>query len=314
MGIITDLKDLPPLGNGSVVTMGDFDGLHTGHQVLISSTIAAAQKKQLPAILVTYEPSPKKILKKLAIDSRITTFAEKRDLLAQAGLDHAVFFPVTQKTLRISARTFLREFLLGSLKMKCLIMGNDHHFGHNRRGNARYLTAAARKYGFELHIVDEQVTHEKRTSSSRIRAALLAGDVAEAAAVLGRPYSVTGLVVHGQKRGAAIGFPTANVALDPEKLLPLSGVYAGTARLDDGRSLNAVANLGVKPTVGEHALGLEVHIPDFDEDLYGKELTFAFSDRIRGELRFSGIDELKAQIAKDVAAARLLRTKIVSLI
>jgi len=303
VGTITDLKDLPRGLNGSVVTMGDFDGLHTGHRVLIDTTVAAAKQMQLPAILVTYEPSPKKILKKLAVDSRITTFDEKQDLLKQTELDHAVFFPVTEETLRISARTFLREFLLGRLKMKCLIMGNDHHFGHNRRGNARYLKAAARKYGFELRIVAEQLTDEKRTSSSRIRSALLAGDVAEVAQVLGRPYALTGTVLHGQKRGATIGFPTANISPDPEKLLPLSGVYAGVARLADGRRLNAIANLGVKPTVGENALGLEVHIPGFQGDLYGKTLTFEFTARIRGEQKFPGIDALKQQITNDLAAA-----------
>lgn len=310
MGTITDLKDLPRGLNGSVVTMGDFDGLHTGHRVLIDTTVAAAKQLNLPAILVTYEPSPKKILKKLAVDSRITTFDEKQDLLKQTELDHAVFFPVTEKTLRISARTFLREFLLGRLKMKCLIMGNDHHFGHNRRGNARYLKAAAQKYGFELKIVAEQLTDEKRTSSSRIRSALLAGDVAEVGQVLGRPYALTGTVLHGQKRGATIGFPTANISPDPEKLLPLSGVYAGVARLADGRRLNAIANLGVKPTVGEHALGLEVHIPGFQGDLYGETLTFEFIARIRGEQKFPGIDALKRQITIDLAAAA---GKIVSL-
>lgn len=303
MGTITDLKDLPRGLNGSVVTMGDFDGLHTGHRVLIDTTVAAAKQLNLPAILVTYEPSPKKILKKLAVDSRITTFDEKQGLLKQTELDHAVFFPVTEKTLRISARTFLREFLLGRLKMKCLIMGNDHHFGHNRRGNARYLKAAAQKYGFELKIVAEQLTDEKRTSSSRIRSALLAGDVAEVGQVLGRPYALTGTVLHGQKRGATIGFPTANISPDPEKLLPLSGVYAGVARLADGRRLNAIANLGVKPTVGEHALGLEVHIPGFQGDLYGETLTFEFIARIRGEQKFPGIDALKRQITIDLAAA-----------
>ncbi len=310
MGIITDLKDLPQNANGCVVTMGDFDGLHTGHHVLIEATIAAAKRLRVPAILVTYEPSPKKILKKLAVDSRITTFMEKQQLLQQTELDHAVFFPVTEKTLKISARTFLRDFLLGSLNMKCLIMGNDHHFGHNRRGNARYLSAAAQKYGFELQIVAEQLTDEKRTSSSRIRAALLAGDVGEVAQVLGRPYSLSGTVVRGESRGKTIGFPTANVALDPEKLLPLPGVYAGVATLADGRRFNAIANLGVKPTVGRHALGLEVHIPDFEGDLYDQLLSFAFSVRIRGEQKFSGIDALKAQIGKDLAAAS---SKFVSL-
>ncbi len=310
MGIITDLKDLPALPAGSVVTMGDFDGLHAGHRVLIEATVETANRMHLPSVLVTYEPSPKKILKKLTVDSRITTFAEKQAQLRETRLDHAVFFPVTPETLKISARSFLRNFLIGQLNMKCLIMGNDHHFGHNRRGNARYLKAAAARYGFSLHIVDEQLTDEKRTSSSRIRAALLAGDVAEVSRVLGRPYSVTGTVVHGDQRGTGIGFPTANLALDAEKLLPLNGVYYGVAELADQRRLNAVANLGVKPTVGGSTLGLEVHIPGFSGDLYGQTLVFEFSGRIRGEQKFASLDALKQGIAADLASAQ---TKFVSL-
>jgi riboflavin kinase / FMN adenylyltransferase len=310
VGIITDLKQLPPTLTGTVVTMGDFDGLHAGHRVLIETTVATARRMQLPSVLVTYEPSPKKILKKLAIDSRITTFSEKQDLLARTELDYAVFIPVTPETLKISARSFLRDFLLERIKMKCLIMGNDHHFGHNRRGNEQYLKAAANRYGFTLQIVAEQLTDEKRTSSSRIRAALRTGDVTEVTQVLGRPYSVSGRVVHGDRRGTGIGFPTANLELDPEKLLPLHGVYYGMAQLADQRRLPAVANLGVKPTVGGSVLGLEIHIPDFTGDLYGQTIIFEFAGRLRGEQKFSDLEALKAGIEADVANAR---AKFVSL-
>lgn len=310
MGIITDLNELPSTLSGSVVTMGDFDGLHSGHRVLIETTVATASRMQLPSVLVTYEPSPKKILKKLAVDSRITTFAEKRDLLEHTHLDYAIFIPVTPETLKISARSFLRNFLLEKLKMKCLIMGNDHHFGHNRRGNEHYLRAAATRYGFALHIVAEQLTDEKRTSSSRIRAALRIGDVTDVHQVLGRPYSVSGTVIHGDHRGTGIGFPTANLALDPEKLLPLAGVYYGIAELPNHQRLPAVANLGVKPTVGSSMIGLEVHIPDFAADLYGQAIKFEFVGRLRGEQKFANLDALKAGIAADVAAAR---AKFVSL-
>lgn len=284
--------------------MGDFDGLHTGHRVLIETAVARSRQKGLTSALVTYEPSPKKILKRLALDSRLTTFAEKQELLRESGLDLVVFFPVTVETLKISARSFLRDFLLGRLRMKHIVMGADHHFGHNRRGNAQYLLKASERYGFTVEIVEEQRTLERRTSSSRIRAALLEGDMDSASAILGRPYSVTGLVIRGEVRGRALGFPTANVALDPEKLLPLPGVYFGIARLEDGHSYPAVANLGTKPTTGEHPLGLEVHLLNFSGDLYGSTLRFEFHGRIRGERRFASLDELRAQINRDVLTAQ----------
>ena len=284
--------------------MGDFDGLHTGHRVLIDATVARSRQDGLTSVLVTYEPSPKKILKRLALDSRLTTFTEKQDVLRDTGLDLAVFFPVTADTLKISARSFLRDFLLGRLHMKHIVMGNVHHFGHNRRGNAEYLLGACKRYGFGVEIVEEQMTLERRTSSSRIRAALLEGDIDSVNAILGRPYSVSGPVVRGEARGRTLGFPTANVGLDPEKLLPLPGVYYGLARLADGHGYPAVANLGRKPTAGEHPLGLEVHLLNFSGDLYGSALRFEFRGRIRGERRFASLDELRAQIDKDVMVAQ----------
>lgn len=308
MIFVDSLDNFPAVETGSVVTMGDFDGLHTGHRVLIRETVAHARENRLLSVLVTYEPSPKKILKKIATDSRLTTYREKKDLLQESGLDIVVFYPMTAATIRISARTFLRDFLLGQLKMRQLIMGHDHHFGHNRRGNARYLEAAAPRYGFGICVIEEQLTQEKRTSSSRIRAALAEGDVHTVAEILGRPYSITGRVIRGEQNGRKLGFPTANVQFDAEKLLPVNGVYYGTALLATGRRLPAVANLGRKPTIGEFALGLEVHIPDFSGDLYGSEICFEFSGRIRGEQKFADLAALQTQIGEDI---RFAKTKIV---
>lgn len=299
--LVTALADLPQTGEGSVVTMGDFDGLHTGHRVLIEETARRAAANGLKSVLVTYEPSPKKILKKIATDSRLTTYKEKAALLSDSPLDIVIFYPMTEQTIGISARTFLREFLLGRLHMRQLVMGGDHHFGHNRRGNARYLTACAPRYHFELHIISEQMTHDKRTSSSRIRAALAEGDVATVAGILGRPYSVSGNVVHGEQRGRQLGFPTANLMGDAEKLLPAIGVYYGVALLQDGTRHRAVANLGKKPTLGNFAIGLEVHLLGFSGDLYGQELIFEFQGRLRGEQKFDSLDALRQQIAVDIA-------------
>lgn len=284
--------------------MGDFDGVHPGHLALIADTCERAKTGNLTSVLVTYEPSPKKILKKLRHDSRLTTYDEKKKLLGETGLDLVIFYPVTAETLKISARTFLRDFLLERLKMRCLVMGSDHHFGHNRRGNARYLSAAKDRYGFELRVVEEQVTLGERTSSSRARAALAAGDVEKAGGILQRPYSVTGRVIRGEGRGQSLGFATANIGLDPEKLLPLTGVYAGTAVLTNGQRVAAIANLGHKPTAGDFPLGLEVHLLDFTGNLYDQTIRFDFEVRIRGEQKFASLEALRAQIASDVAEAR----------
>lgn len=304
MTAITEIDRIPPIPTGAVVTMGDFDGLHTGHRVLIDATVARSRQEGLTSVLVTYEPSPKKILKRLTVDSRLTTYSEKLALLQQTELDLAVFFPVTAETLKISARSFLRNFLLGRLRMRHIVMGNDHHFGHNRRGNAAYLLAAAKRYGFSVEIVEEQMTLERRTSSSRIRTALQEGKIDVVNAILGRPYSVSGPVVRGEARGRTLGFPTANVGLDPEKLLPLAGVYYGVARLGNGHGYPAVANLGRKPTAGDHPVGLEVHLLNFAGDLYGSELRFEFQGHIRGERRFASLDELRSQIERDVMVAQ----------
>lgn len=284
--------------------MGDFDGVHPGHLALIADTCERAKTANLISVLVTYEPSPKKILKKLRHDSRLTTYDEKKKLLGETGLDLVIFYPVTAETLKISARTFLRDFLLERLKMRCLVMGSDHHFGHNRRGNARYLSAAKDRYGFELRVVEEQVTLGERTSSSRARTALAAGDVEKAGGILGRPYSITGRVIRGEGRGQSLGFATANIGLDPEKLLPLTGVYAGTAVLTNGQRVAAIANLGHKPTAGDFPLGLEVHLLDFTGNLYDQTIQFDFEVRIRGEQKFASLEALRAQIASDVAEAR----------
>lgn len=304
MNFADDLDSIPTLQGGSVVAMGDFDGVHPGHLALIADTCARAKAGNLASVLVTYEPSPKKIMKKLRHDSRLTTYAEKKKMLGESGLDLVIFYPVTAETLKISARTFLRNFLLERLKMRCLVMGADHHFGHNRRGNARYLKAAKDRYGFELHVVEEQITLGERTSSSRARAALAAGDVGTAGGILGRPYSVTGQVIQGEGRGRLLGFATANISLDPEKLLPLTGVYSGTVVLTNGQRFAAIANLGYKPTAGDFPMGLEVHLLDFTGNLYDQLVRFDFEHRIRGEQKFASLDALKAQIASDVAIAR----------
>jgi len=301
---IDNLEALPVFARGSVVTMGDFDGLHPGHRALIQTTIDRAHALGIPSILVTYEPSPKKIMKKLAHDSRLTTLAEKKIAFAESKLDYAVFYPITQATLQKSARTFLREFLLAKLNMRAIVIGDDHHFGHNRRGNSAYLSAAAKRYGFEVDVIAEQISLSERASSTRIRNALATGDVRTVAALLGRPYTVSGSVVHGEARGRTIGFPTANIAFDREKLLPAKGVFAGFAALENGARIPAVANLGNKPTAGDYPIGLEVHLLDFDGNLYGQSLLFEFWANIRLEKKFANLEALQAQIALDIATAR----------
>jgi len=302
---ISNLKDLPSFDQGSIVTMGDFDGIHLGHRALIANTIDTAKNLGLPSVLITYEPSPKKILKKLEHDQRLSTYDEKIELLAALGLDFVIFYPISEATLKVSARTFLRDFLLKRLNMRRLIMGVDHRFGHNRRGNVIYLKRAAKKYDFEMIVIDEQITDDQRTSSSRIRQALAGGAVEVANRMLGRNYSITGEVIRGEGKGKLLGFATANIGMNLEKLLPKPGVYAGHVMIiSDAKTYRAVANLGVKPTMGEFALGLEVHMLDFIGDLYGQRLAFTFEHRLRDEQKFNSLVALTAQIQADVALAR----------
>ncbi len=287
------------------LTVGVFDGIHRGHQHLIQQTARAAAALGGKAGMVTFWPHPLEVLHPERKISYLTMLEEKLDYLATLGtLDLVVVLPFTPQLAATSAGAFI-DMLLHHLKLRVLVEGADFVFGHNREGTMAFLTAYGETHGFAAQTLDLQLASEQRISSTSIRALLADGQVEGARDLLGRPYSVRGLVVQGDQRGRLIGFPTANLEIDPQKVLPADGVYAVRVRVED-TMYSGATNIGVRPTVDGTKHLTEVHVLDVQRDLYGKELEVQFIARLRGERRFAGIEALQAQIAADVQQARVV--------
>lgn len=284
-----------------VVTIGSFDGVHLGHACVIRHLRRKAAEIGGESVIISFEPHPREVLypmeKKPGI---LTTLDEKVEILERYGVDHLVIEPFTVEFARQSYADFVRDALVGRLRMRGLVVGYDHHFGKDREGNFESLQLLSRQYGFFLE--QEQVFEEDdvNVSSTKIRNALAVGDVALVNRFLGYPYSFTGTVVAGQHLGNEIGFPTANIALaDERKLLPAVGVYAVRVRVDGGE-YGGMLNIGVRPTVSrEGVVTREVNIFDFGRDIYGESLTVQLVARVRGEQKFASLAELKSQLRQD---------------
>jgi len=288
----------------SVLTLGSFDGLHLGHQSLIASLVRQARRDHLPSVVVTFYPHPSVVLRGRRPAYYITLPSEKATLLAAAGVEHVVTQHFDDALSRVTAGEFL-DRLEGQIHFRHLWIGEDFALGHEREGNRPFLRREAERRGFELHVAEPLKIGGEVVSSTRVREALRAGDVARVATYLGRAFALRGLVVRGADRGKSLGIPTANLALHEEQAYPGNGVYACWAEVGAGRH-RAVTNVGLRPTFDEAlpAPVVEAHLLDFDDDLYGKELGLAFIARLREERRFAGKDELIAQIRRDVEQAR----------
>lgn len=286
-----------------VVTIGNFDGVHRGHRVLIDATLARAAALGAPTVVLTFDPAPRDVLRPNNGIPRIQSLDRKRVHLERAGVDAVVVQPFDLELAAMEPATFCSVRLAGDLQVRALVVGHDFRFGRGRSGTAAVLRDTLQVTVDEVGpLVDEHGP----VSSSRIREALGRGAVAEAAVLLGRPHELVGTVIPGDRRGRTIGFPTAN--LIPEGgLIPPNGVYAVRVPLD-GRSQPGVANLGLRPTFDGQTVRLEVHLFDYQGDLYGRSLIVELVDRIREERRFDGIDALVAQIRADAEAARRLLT------
>ena len=298
----------PAEGARPVVSIGNFDGVHKGHVHLIEGLRSHAAALEAPSLVYTFEPPPRVILAPQQARHRILAWPEKVRLLGEAGVDQVVVERFTRAFAQHPAEWFVHEVLGRRLRAQALVVGYDFRFGKARAGDLhmlRRLLPNTRVEQVDAHAMAIGEGPPVVVSSSAIRSQVLEGAVAEAAALLGRPHTISGTVVAGDKRGRSIGFPTANLAADAE-LLPADGVYAVRARANRGPWLSGVANLGQRPTFDGGARLLEVHLLDFGGDLYGAELEVAFIARIRSEARFDGIDALVAQIRKDVVAARVL--------
>jgi riboflavin kinase/FMN adenylyltransferase len=300
-----------PLFNPAVA-IGNFDGVHRGHQRLLAQTVAAAQRLGGDAVVLTFDPHPARVLAPDRAPPALSTRARKLELFAELGISACVVEPFTPELSRLEPEQFLRSILVDVLGARHVVVGYDFVFGHDRSGNTDTLQRFAQSHGFEVEIIAPVAVEQVVASSSRVRSLLGEGLVREAAALLGRDYDVDGTVVHGDGRGASIGVPTANID-GIQCMLPAHGVYAVRLQVLDGaptdqiRALPGVANLGRKPTFGaDHGLSLEVHVLDFSGDLYGRTVRVGFVERLRGEHRFAGVDALVAQIHADIEQARAL--------
>ncbi|ASJ70448.1 bifunctional riboflavin kinase/FAD synthetase [Granulosicoccus antarcticus] len=295
-----------PDNTESVVTIGNFDGVHLGHQSMLASLRSAADTHQLPATVISFEPLPQEYFMPQSAPSRLQGLRDRVRSIEASGVDRLVLLDFDSHFAEQSAEDFISDVLIEQLQTRHLIIGDDFCFGHKRRGNFQMLTSAAKTHGFTLQRSHTCLQDEHRISSTRVREHLSKGELAAATSLLGRPYRISGRVIHGEKVGRQLGFPTANVALGV--LRPaLRGVFAVWAcDLERGTRHAAVANLGERPTVGGRKLLLEVHLLDAEADLYGHHLAVDFIAQLRHEQRFASLDELKMQIARDADAAREL--------
>lgn len=288
----------------SLVTIGIFDGVHLGHQSILHDIVRASRVTGDPSVVVTFYPHPALVLGKKKGPYYLTNPQERAELIAEQGVDYVITLYFDEQLARVSADSFL-ETLQSHLHFQALWAGENFAFGRNREGTVEYLEAARQQVGFEFFVIPPRYTGGKIVSSSRVREAVRQGDVAEAAECLGRPYAVSGEVIHGSSRGRSIGFPTANLAFWEEQLIPRTGVYA--CKVDVGSDVfPAVVNIGQRPTFesSSSAIHMEAHLLDTSQDLYGKTIRVHFIKQIRAERKFSSVKELTQQIQRDVQQAQ----------
>lgn len=300
---VRDLSTIQ-LEKPSIVTIGVFDGIHRGHQVLIQNLVDEAHAIDQLAVVLTFHPHPDVILDD--VDSRyyLTTPEQRAQLLGDMGVDVVVTHPFNDTVREMRAETFVDNLLI-ALNMSSLRVGADFALGYQREGNVEYLTELGQQKGYELRPIDLVSVNDGDDiiSSSLIRSLLQAGDVKKANKLLGRPYTVEGKVIQGDQRGRLIGFPTANMDVWKQQILPAQGVYAGWAIVDNERFM-AVTNLGTRPTFDGVSLSLEPHLLNFNRDIYGKTLGLTFEHRLRSEQKFDGLEALKTQLQQDIAQGR----------
>lgn len=302
MELIRGLHTIQPRHQGCVLTIGNFDGVHLGHQAVLTQLKAIAAQLNLPAVVMVFEPQPLELFNPEGAPARLCRFREKYHWLAQQGVDRMLCVPFTRDFASQEPEQFIQDLLLNKLGVKHLIVGDDFCFGKNRAGNFALLQQAAAKHGFGLGSTASLKQNDQRVSSTLIRQALEQDQLDLAARMLGRPFSLMGRVRHGQKVGRQLGFPTANVWLY-RKNLPVHGVYAIEAVTQMGL-YHGVANIGSRPTLQGKKEQLEAHFFDFNGDLYGQQIEVILKKKIRPERRFEGLAQLQQQIALDAQQAR----------
>jgi len=302
MILITDLDKIKKRFDSSIITIGNFDGLHLGHQELIKKIIQRAEETASLSMVVTFRPHPLKILAPEKCPPLISIYEEKIRLLEQLGIDVLVKIPFSLDFAAMEPRDFVKDILCGLLGAKEIFVGYNYRFGKGRKGDIRLLRELGEEFGFVVREIEQVSLNGEVISSTRIRQLLKNGDVGDAAKFLGRPYALCGIVVKGDGRGRGLGFPTANIA-SRHAIIPSNGVYAVKLFVRD-KYYNGVVNIGMRPTFDARTLAIEVHIFDFDEDIYGEEITVSFMRKIREEKKFGSAEALINQISADIEIAK----------
>ena len=293
--------DNPDENKGCVLTIGNFDGVHLGHQQVIKALVEKAQRLNCVATVLVFEPQPQELFSPKSAPARLTRLRDKYVLLERLGVERLICVNFNRKFAQLTATHFVEQLLVEKLNVKHLIIGDDFHFGKNRQGNFATLCQAGKTFGFGVSDTASYKVSACRISSTEIRKALESNRLDDAEQMLGRPYSIIGRVFHGDKRGRELGFPTANVLLK-RRVSPVSGVYVVKVNTIDCAYFG-VANIGSRPTISGVRQQLEVHIFNFEQDIYGQSIEVVLLNKLREEQRFNSLDELKQQISKDSAQA-----------
>jgi riboflavin kinase/FMN adenylyltransferase len=301
MEIIRDLGTLRPQPS-AVVALGNFDGVHLGHQAILRAAIDRARSIGGRAFALTFDPLPSKVLFPGHAPRLLLTLEDKLQLLERSGIDGVIVLEFTLELSKVTARAFALDYLLGRIGAKAVVVGHSVSFGHKRQGSAAVMAELGRELGFETMVVGPVRVAGMEVSSTKAREVITAGDMQEAAALLGHPHFVRGPIVHGRERGRTIGFPTANIQSRTE-CLPPDGVYATRLILPD-RPYPSITNIGMRPTFAEPERTIEAHVFDFNRDIYGQDVRLEWIERIRPERKFNSAQELSAQIAADLKRAK----------
>jgi riboflavin kinase/FMN adenylyltransferase len=309
MKVHYNLKDLPPFNKG-VITTGAFDGVHKGHQQIIGRMKEIAANIGGETIIITFHPHPRKVTSSIPGEiKQLTSLNERIVLLEKSGIDHLVVIPFDYQFSNLSASDYITEFLVAHFHPHTIIVGYDHRFGKGRSGDFELLKNSGVTIGFNVEQINEQLVDDEIVSSTQIRNYLAEKNIVKANDLLGYAYSFDGFIVRGNQIGRTIGFPTANLHInDEEKLIPANGVYAVrvTGACFGGNTLDGMMNIGVRPTVDGHKKVIEVNIFDFNADIYEETITVMVYDYIRGEVKFNGLDALKAQLNEDVNSSKAI--------
>lgn len=303
MQFIRGLHNLTPGHRGCVATIGNFDGVHLGHQAVIGQLAEQAAERHLPTALITFEPQPMEYFRPQQAPARLTRLREKLQALRRFSVDRVLCLPFNRALAQMPAEMFIRRVLVEGLGVQYLVVGDDFRFGKDRTGDFAMLQAAGTEFDFQVVNMHTFMIDGQRVSSTRIREALGSGDLATAERLLGRSYRMSGRVAHGDKLGRQLGFPTANIHLH-RKATPLQGIFVVEVFGIEGEPLPGVASLGTRPTVDGKKTILEVYLFDFERDIYGKHLQVSFLHKLRDEVRYTTLEALQAQIACDVEDAK----------